>query len=214
MADALDLFNEFKPILCMCPPCSSLLRLSQLRLRSDVPAPKTWLDEYDLKKIKLEKEDEKISQREYEQNELIKKKILPDMEGLYPHDNNPIDAIVISHPHMDHYGFMGFVSDKIPVYIGNASNELIKISNIFTPSNVVINNPNFYNSEKPFIIGDITITPYLNDHSAFDAYSFLIEGEGQRLFFSGDFIGHGRKGSILTKLTNNPPADVDYLLME
>ena len=81
---------------------------------------------------------------------------------------------------------------------------IIKISNIFTPSNVVINNPNFYNSEKPFTIGNIIITPYLNDHSAFDAYSFLIEGEGQRLFYSGDFRGHGRKGSLLTKLTNNP----------
>ena len=147
-------------------------------------------------------------------DELIKKKILPNMNGLYPHDKNPIDAIIISHPHMDHYGFMGFVSDKIPVYIGNAANELIKISNIFTPSNVVINNPIFYNSEKPFTVGDIIITPYLNDHSAFDAYSFLIEGEGQRLFYSGDFRGHGRKGSLLTKLTNNPPADIDYLLME
>ena len=60
-------------------------------------------------------------------DELIKKKILPNMEGLYPNDKNPIDAIIISHPHMDHYGFMGFVSDKIPVYIGNAANELIKI---------------------------------------------------------------------------------------
>ena len=147
-------------------------------------------------------------------DELIKKKILPNMDGLYPNDKNPIDAIIISHPHMDHYGFMGFVSDKIPVYIGNAANELIKISNIFTPSNVVINNPIFYNSEKPFTVGDITITPYLNDHSAFDAYSFLIEGEGQRLFYSGDFRGHGRKGSLLTKLANHPPPDIDYLLME
>ena len=115
---------------------------------------------------------------------------------------------------MDHYGFMGFVNNKIPVYIGNAANELIKISNIFTPSDVVLNNPNYYDSEKPFIIGDITITPYLNDHSAFDAYSFLIEWQGQRLFYSGDFRGHGRKGSLLTKLINNPPANVDYLLME
>ena len=147
-------------------------------------------------------------------DELIKKKILPNMEGLYPNDKNPIDAIIISHPHMDHYGFMGFASDDIPVYIGNAANELIKISNIFTPSNVVIKNPIFYNSEKLFTVGDIKITPFLNDHSAFDAYSFLIEGEGQRLFYSGDFRGHGRKGSLLTKLTNNPPANIDYLLME
>jgi len=74
MADALDLFNQFKTILCLCPHCSSLLRLSQLHLRSDVPSQKTWLDEYDLKKIKLGNKEEKISQKEYEQEELIKEK--------------------------------------------------------------------------------------------------------------------------------------------
>jgi len=72
MADALDLFNQFKTILCLCPHCSSLLRLSQLHLRSDVPSQKTWLDEYDLKKIKLGNKEEKISQKEYEQEEVIK----------------------------------------------------------------------------------------------------------------------------------------------
>ena len=74
MVDPLGMFNEFKTILCMCPHCSSLIRLSQLYLRSDVPAPKTWLDEYDLKKMKLEKKEEKVSEREYEQDELKKKK--------------------------------------------------------------------------------------------------------------------------------------------
>ena len=74
MSDALDLFNQFKIILCLCPHCSSLLRLSQLHLRSDAPSQKTWLDEYDLKKIKLGNKEEKISQKEYEQEELIKEK--------------------------------------------------------------------------------------------------------------------------------------------
>ena len=74
MTDALDLFNEFKTILCMCPHCSSLLRLSQLRLRSDVPAQKTWHDEYDLRKIKLEKKEEKVSQRETLHDVLVRKK--------------------------------------------------------------------------------------------------------------------------------------------
>ena len=115
---------------------------------------------------------------------------------------------------MDHYGFMGFVRDDMPIYIGQAANELINISNIFTPSNVNFSQPIYYDHKQSFTVGDIKITPFLNDHSAFDAYSFLIEGEGQRLFYSGDFRGHGRKGSLLTKLTNNPPADVDYLLME
>ena len=44
MADTLDLFNKFKIIFCLCPHCSSLLRLSQLHLRSDVPSQKTWLE--------------------------------------------------------------------------------------------------------------------------------------------------------------------------
>ena len=74
MADTLDLFNQFKIILCLCPHCSSLLRLSQLHLRSDVTAQKTWLDEYDLKKIKLGNKEEKISQKESEQEVLIEEK--------------------------------------------------------------------------------------------------------------------------------------------
>ena len=74
MVDTLDMFNQFKTILCLCPHCSSLLRLSELHLRSDTPAPKTWLDEYELKKRKLEKKEERVSQKEDEQKELIKKK--------------------------------------------------------------------------------------------------------------------------------------------
>ena len=39
--------------------------------------------------------------------ELIEKKILPDVDGLYRFDKNnkPPDALLISHPHLDHFGF-------------------------------------------------------------------------------------------------------------
>ena len=37
-------------------------------------AQKTWLDEYDLRKIKLEKKHERVLQREYKQEQLIEKK--------------------------------------------------------------------------------------------------------------------------------------------
>ena len=55
MDSLLKTFQQFKSVLCVCPHCSSLLRLSDLRnLRTKLPAPKTWLDEYELtdKKIK------------------------------------------------------------------------------------------------------------------------------------------------------------------
>ena len=50
-----------------------------------------------------------------------------------------------------------------------------------------------WQSGKPVTLGPFTITPLLVDHSAYDAYALLIEADGQRLFYSGDFRGHGRK---------------------
>jgi ribonuclease J len=52
------------------------------------------------------------------------------------------------------------------------------------------------------------------DHSAPDAVAFLIEGDGQRIFYTGDFRGHGRKGILLERLAKDPPTDVNYLIME
>jgi ribonuclease J len=58
------------------------------------------------------------------------------------------------------------------------------------------------------------VTPYLVDHSAYDAYALLIEAEGKRLFYSGDFRGHGRKSGLFEQITANPPHDIDALLVE
>ena len=146
--------------------------------------------------------------------ELIKVKILPKVTGLYPHSKKIINALVISHPHMDHFGFANYINKKIPIYIGKAANELINISEIFTPSCVKIDNPVYYNHKQKFTIGDIHITPFLNDHSAFDAYSFLIEADNKKIFYTGDFRGHGRKKSLFEDLINFPPSNIDYLMME
>ena len=74
MADALELFNQFKTMMCMCPHCSNISRLSELHLRSTESVPKTWIDEYDKKKRNLEKKQEQVIQQKIVQDELIKKK--------------------------------------------------------------------------------------------------------------------------------------------
>jgi ribonuclease J len=51
------------------------------------------------------------------------------------------------------------------------------------------------------------------DHSAYDAYALLVEAEERRLFYSGDFRGHGRKSSLFDRLLAHPPK-VDTLLIE
>jgi len=141
-------------------------------------------------------------------------KILPDIKGLYKNEDKEIDAILISHSHPDHYGLLNYVHPEIPVYMSRGAKELIEISSIFTPNKLDEINSKIIDSRKLFSIGNIKVTPYTVDHSAFDALAFLVEGEGKRLFYSGDFRGHGRKSKLFLKIINRPPKAIDCLLME
>ena len=145
--------------------------------------------------------------------ELKKSGTLPNIKGLYNNEQKSIDAVLISHAHMDHYGFLNYVHKDIPIYMSKGADELIKISSIFTPNKLSKINSKIIN-KKYFNIGDIKVTPYLVDHSAFDALAFLIEASGKRLFYSGDFRGHGRKRTLFNQILENPPKDIDCLLME
>ena len=165
----------------------------------------------------VEKDGVQFDFRKYENlsdSELIQKGILPDIDGLYENSEKCIDGLVISHPHLDHYGLISFLSPKVKVHLGEAAHKIIELTNIFTPWQNEINNHQHYEKEKPFTIGDIKITPYWMDHSAFDAYALLLESNGKTLFYSGDFRGHGRKSKVFKWFTNNAPKNVDYLLME
>ncbi|MFA5118805.1 MAG: MBL fold metallo-hydrolase [Candidatus Omnitrophota bacterium] len=146
--------------------------------------------------------------------ELKALKILPQINGLYRNQDREVDAILISHAHLDHYGLLNYVHPDIPVYMSQGAEELIEISNIFTPNKLNKINIKVINNKKPFNVGDVKITPYLVDHSAFDALAYLVEAEGKRLFYSGDFRGHGRKSKLFKKMLQCPPKDIDCLLME
>lgn len=127
---------------------------------------------------------------------------------------NSSNGILISHSHLDHFGLIYSVSNEIPIWLSKASHKIIEINRVFQNKNISISNPYYFENEKPFGIGNFTVTPYLNDHSAFDSYSFLVEAEGKRLFYSGDFRNHGRKASLFRKIISHPPKSIDYLLVE
>jgi len=165
----------------------------------------------------VDDKQEQFNFKEYKNldvNELVKQKILPNVKGVYNSEDNLIDGVLISHPHLDHYGFINFVNENVNIFLGEATHKLIEISNLFTHSNYQINNYTYFEKEKPFQIGDFKITPYWNDHSAFDSYSFLIEANGKSIFYSGDFRDHGRKSKVFKWFLRNAPQNVDYLLLE
>jgi len=165
----------------------------------------------------VEKDGKEFDFRKYKSfsiEQLIEKSILPDIKGLYKNDNPLIDGVIISHPHQDHYGLTNFINENVQYHLGEATYKIIELNNLFTPQEIHLKNTNYFNKGKTFKIGDISVTPYWTDHSAFDAYSFLVEANGKSLFYSGDFRSHGRKAKVFYWFTHNAPQNVDYLLLE
>ncbi len=146
--------------------------------------------------------------------ELVQKEILPDIDGLYNNSTSKVDGILISHYHQDHHGFLSYADTSIPIFTGKATQSILEFSEGFFNGKQLNNQFQNFNKDNTFSIGDITIQPYWMDHSAFDAYAFLIEANGKRLFYSGDFRGHGRKEKVFKWFLHNAPQNVDYLLME
>ena len=81
-----------------------------------------------------------------------------------------IDAILISHPHQDHFGAIVNIESKTPIYCGELSLELMNATKIFTGNEILKNNFQIFKAWTTFNIGDFKITPYLVDHSATDAF--------------------------------------------
>lgn len=137
---------------------------------------------------------------------------LPPIAGLDGFDHSLL-GVVISHGHPDHYGLLGGVDAGVPVYIGAATARILAEARFFSPGGIALRPRGFLSDRERFSVGPFELTPYLVDHSAFDAYALLIEANGRRLFYSGDFRAHGRKASLFERLVAEPLA-ADTLLLE
>jgi len=128
---------------------------------------------------------------------------------------NKLDALLISHPHLDHVGLMEMVGTEVPIYIGQLSKDLINATKIFIGIAPLNGNLKTFKPWKIFTIANtFEITPFLTDHSTPEAFSFLIEADGRQVFYSGDFRATGRKNIAYKKLIENPPKNIDLLLIE
>ena len=139
--------------------------------------------------------------------------LLPAVPGFRVPDGSLL-GVLISHPHQDHYGLARYVRPDVPIWIGKAAHNIMKAASAYVPNGLAFENPRFISDRIPLEIGPFRITPYLVDHSAFDAYAFLVEAGGRRVFYSGDFRAHGRKGKLFEAMIERPPKDIDILLME
>lgn len=130
---------------------------------------------------------------------------LPDVEGLDGSDPNLL-GILISHPHLDHFGLLAHISPNIPIGMGAAARRILATTAPFLPGNWPIPSSGWdYQSEQSIDIGPFRVMPFLVDHSAYDAYALLIEAGGKRLFYSGDFRPTDVKPRCLNGLSTIHP---------
>jgi ribonuclease J len=141
---------------------------------------------------------------------------LPAVKGLVEGDPS-IVAVLISHPHQDHFGLLRHIHPSIPVAIGAAARRIVDTASQYVPDALPLPAGPSYTAWQPFVLGPFTITPYLMDHSAYDAYAFVIEAndnKDKRVFYSGDFRGHGRKSKLFDQFLARPPQHIEVALVE
>lgn len=141
---------------------------------------------------------------------------IPLKEGSRPVDIRVLkpDAVFVSHPHQDHYGLIMDTDPLIPIHMSELGKSLIDAARIFSHQPPLSNDFHFFKPWVPVDMGPFKITPYLMDHSSPDSFAFLVEADGKRLFYTGDLRAHGRKCVLFERLIENPPPDIDVLLME
>ena len=146
-------------------------------------------------------------------------------------NNGTCDAILLTHYHGDHTKQLNRARSTIPIFAGALTKEIMLITEWGQ-----LRRAKKYGTEeerqeikeriariktiKPFTqgiifsIGDIRITPFTIDHSAIDAYMFLIEADGKRLLFTGDFRTSGFRGKGLRKILKKYIHHCDVLMSE
>ncbi|MGC8651404.1 MAG: MBL fold metallo-hydrolase [Minisyncoccia bacterium] len=121
-------------------------------------------------------------------------------------DHQIIDAVLLSHAHFDHVGYLSFLDEKIPVYMSQDTKDVLETYAIIKPPNLeseIINistphelspqqrkkkrrNIKSFSQAKTFQLKDLEITPVFVDHSIPGAVMYLIKGS-KTVLYSGDF---------------------------
>lgn len=133
--------------------------------------------------------------------------------------NGRCDAVLFTHYHGDHTGQMLCIRPEIPLYAGALAKDIMRLSSAHSWKKDEalckrIETIRTFSAGVPFLIGDIQITPFSIDHSATDSYLFLIEADGKRVLYTGDFRLHGVRGKTMDKILDRRIGKVDAIITE
>lgn len=141
-----------------------------------------------------------------EENEVL---LLPELQAQYSFVG--VDAVFLSHYNTEHVTMAKDLLAGVPVYVGKLAGQMAMAAEEYkakkpTPF------ARYYLNGVTIEVGEICVTPILVDDIAHEAYLLLIEGEGQRVLYTGDYRANGRKR--FEEMLEGLPEKVDILLCE
>lgn len=114
-----------------------------------------------------------------------------------------VDAVFFTHYHGDHMGRLRDILPEIPLYMGKATRRVlqtiagaredVQMLRILGDNEHILE----FEQGETYCIGDVKVTPYSVDHSAYDAHMFLIETPDKVILHTGDYRMHGYRGHKL-----------------
>ncbi|OGS14581.1 MAG: hypothetical protein A2234_10440 [Elusimicrobia bacterium RIFOXYA2_FULL_58_8] len=139
-----------------------------------------------------------------------------DIRGLYNNKvSHPILALLLSHTHLAHYGALLAkpINPGIKVFMTEIMEDMTRINAKMPRAYVKLSeNIHYFRKGHKFIVGRFVITPYLMDHTAAEAFAFLIESEGKRVIYTGDFRAHGNKAAAFKQFLAANMGPIDALI--
>jgi len=112
-----------------------------------------------------------------------------------------VNAVFISHAHLDHYGYISLLNRKIPIFLGECTRNIVNAASKLiyqqrSPEQFYdgLRLNAFRTNEKIVITGssgEIVVEPVHVDHSIPGAYGFIVHTSTCSIAYTGDFRKHG-----------------------
>ncbi|MEM3797715.1 MAG: MBL fold metallo-hydrolase [Candidatus Bathyarchaeia archaeon] len=138
--------------------------------------------------------------------------ILPKLEGVYRFDEKSpaVDAVFLSHGHMDHSAYLSFVKREILVYCGETTKTILQAFGEIRKADLEFNVEGIefhtFRTGDTVRVGSLEIEPIHVDHSVPGAYGFVIHTSNGAVVYTGDFRDHGAKGEMTQEFVEQAKA--------
>jgi ribonuclease J len=133
---------------------------------------------------------------------------LPPVAGLYPAkqaqflqqefrsllEGGKVDGILLSHGHIDHFGFLPLADVSVPLFMSAETLEVLRFFDETGEFDLRMDQRpvTVLEHDKVTNIGACEVLPVRSDHDILGALGFIIRCGGTSIIYTGDYRMHGR----------------------